>query len=186
MRKQKLHHFCNRSSPDDESTRDTYNYGQYINQFPPNTIKAIRPYEWIQKKICRQKMSVMLNEICINKEMLPKYTYINIYIYIYIYIYMCMHPYIYAYINWYAYHYHHHVVLLAQISLTLSHLTSFPYRSSPHAVPQSYIPYPHIAAVCMFEQVILLLLSHMWWSIEAHHLWACLCFSSSVLHVWFF
>ena len=59
-----------------ESTRDTYNYGQYINQFPPNTIKAIREYERIQKKICRQKMSIIFNEICI---------YIRIYIYIYIY-----------------------------------------------------------------------------------------------------
>ena len=65
-----------------ESTRDTYNYGQYINQFPPDTIKAIREYEQIQKKICRQKMSIMFNEICINEEMLPKYTYIYIYIYI--------------------------------------------------------------------------------------------------------
>ena len=36
-----------------ESTRDSYNYGQYINQFPPNTIKAIREYGRIQKKICR-------------------------------------------------------------------------------------------------------------------------------------
>ena len=65
-----------------ESTRDTYNYGQYINQSLPNTIKAIRQYERIQKKICRQKMSIMLDEICINEEMLPKYTYIYIYIYI--------------------------------------------------------------------------------------------------------
>ena len=28
-----------------ESTRDTYNYGQYINQFTPNTIKVIREFE---------------------------------------------------------------------------------------------------------------------------------------------
>ena len=55
-----------------ESTRDTYNYGQYLNQFPPNTIKVIREFERIQKKICRHKMSIMFNEICI-------------YIYIYIY-----------------------------------------------------------------------------------------------------
>ena len=55
-----------------ESTRDTYNYGQYLNQFPPNTIKVIREFERIQKKICRHKMSIMLNEMCI-------------YIYIYIY-----------------------------------------------------------------------------------------------------
>ena len=40
------------------------------------TIKAIREYERIQKKICRQKMSIMFNEICI-------------YIYIYIYISSC-------------------------------------------------------------------------------------------------
>ena len=55
-----------------ESTRDTYSYGQYINQFPPNTIKVIREFERIQKKICRHKMSNVFNEICI-------------YIYIYIY-----------------------------------------------------------------------------------------------------
>ena len=64
-----------------ESTRDTYNYGQYLNQFPPNTIKVIREFKRIQKKICRHKMSIMFNEICINEEMLPKYTYIYIYIY---------------------------------------------------------------------------------------------------------
>ena len=67
-----------------ESTRDTYNYGQYINQFPLNTIKVIREFERTQKKICSHKMSIMFNEICINEEMLPKYTYI------YIYIYMCV------------------------------------------------------------------------------------------------
>ena len=44
-----------------ESTRDTYNYGQYLNQFPPNTIKVIREFERIQKKICRHKMSIMFN-----------------------------------------------------------------------------------------------------------------------------
>ena len=67
-----------------ESTWDIHNYGKYINQFPPNTIKAIRQYERINKKICRQKMSIIFNEICNNEEILP------IYIYIYIYIYICM------------------------------------------------------------------------------------------------
>ena len=61
-----------------ESTRDTYNYGQYINQFPPNTIKVIQEFERIQKKICWHKMSIMFNEICINEEMLPKYTYFKL------------------------------------------------------------------------------------------------------------
>ena len=65
----------------EESTWDIYNYRKYINQFPPNTIKAIRQYERINKKICRQKMSIMFNEICINEEMLPKYTYKYMYIY---------------------------------------------------------------------------------------------------------
>ena len=66
-----------------ESTRDTYNDRQYINQFTLNTIKVKREFERIQKKICRHKMSIMFNEICINEEMLPKYTHIYIYIYIY-------------------------------------------------------------------------------------------------------
>ena len=43
---------------------------------PPNTIKVIREFERIQKKIYRQKMSIMFN--------------IYIYIYIYIYKYMKM------------------------------------------------------------------------------------------------
>ena len=60
-----------------------------------------------------------------------------------------------------------------------------PYRSSPPAGLQGYIPYPYIAAVCMFELVVLLLLGHMWRSIGVHHLWARPCFSSMVLHVWF-
>ena len=74
---QKLHHFCNRSSPDDGPRLSRkyvgyiYNYGKYINQFLLNTIKSIQQYERINKKIC-----MMFNEICINEEMLPKYTYI--------------------------------------------------------------------------------------------------------------
>ena len=62
-----------------ECTRDTPNFGQYINQFLSNTIKAIRQYERIQKKMCRQKMSIMFNKICINEEMQLIYIYIYIY-----------------------------------------------------------------------------------------------------------
>ena len=77
MQKQKFHHFLIDPPPDDgpksaESTRDTYNYGKYLNQFLSNTIKAIQQYEWINKKICRQKISIMFNEICV-----------DVYIYIY-------------------------------------------------------------------------------------------------------
>ena len=75
------YYFLPNFGPSSESTRDTYHYGQYVNQFPQNTIKVIREFERIQKKICRHKMSIMFNEICINEEMLPKYTYICIYIY---------------------------------------------------------------------------------------------------------
>ena len=64
-------------------------------------------------------------------------------------------------------------------------LTTSPYRSSLLAGPQGYIPYPHRAAVCRFELVVLLLLGHMRGSIGDRHLWARTCFSSSVLHAWF-
>ena len=40
-----------------ESTWEIKNYGKYINITMPNTIKSIRQYERINKKICRQKMS---------------------------------------------------------------------------------------------------------------------------------
>ena len=51
-------------------------------------------------------------------------------------------------------------------------LATSPYRSSPLAGLQGYISYPHIAAVCMFELVVLHLLGHMWGSKGVHHLWA--------------
>ena len=80
-------------------------------------------------------------------------------------------------------HHHHHVMLLAWISWPC--LVTFPYHSSPLACLLDYIPYLHIAAVCMFLLVVLLLLGHMWGSIGVHHLWAHPCSSSSVLHAWF-
>ena len=48
-------------------------------------------------------------------------------------------------------------------------LATSPYHSSLLAGLQGYITYPHIAAVCMFELVIVLLLGHMWGSIGVHH-----------------
>ena len=64
-------------------------------------------------------------------------------------------------------------------------LATSPYHSLLLAGLQGYIPYPHIAAVCMFELVVLLLLGHMRGSIGVHNWWVHPCFSSSVLHVWF-
>ena len=52
-------------------------------------------------------------------------------------------------------HHHHHVVPLAWIVPDpLSPLLPI-VESSPWAGLQGYIPYPHIAAVCMFELVVL-------------------------------
>ena len=48
-------------------------------------------------------------------------------------------------------------------------IATSPYRSSRPAGLQGYILYPHIAAVCMLELVVLLLLCHMWGSIGVHH-----------------
>ena len=55
-----------------------------------------------------------------------------------------------------------------QHEYTLPSLATSPYRSSPLAGLQGYIPYPLTAAVCMFELAVLLLLGHMWGSIEVH------------------
>ena len=63
-------------------------------------------------------------------------------------------------------------------------LATSPYHSSPPAGLLGYILCPHIAAVCMFGLVVLLLLGHMWGSIGVHHLRARPCFSSSVRRVW--
>ena len=64
-------------------------------------------------------------------------------------------------------------------------LATSPFRSSPLAGLQGHIPYPHIAAGCMFELVIVLLPGHIWGCLGLHHLRACPCFSSSDLNVWF-
>ena len=58
-------------------------------------------------------------------------------------------------------------------------LATSPYHSSLLAGLQGYIPYPHMAAVCMFELVVLLLLGHMRGSIGVHHWWVRPCFCSS-------
>ena len=63
-------------------------------------------------------------------------------------------------------------------------LATPPYSSSLPIGPQGYTSYSHIAAVCRFKLIALLLLGHVKGSIGIHHLWARPYFSSSVLHVW--
>ena len=57
-------------------------YGSFINQFPSDTTKSIWQLERTYTKICRQNISILFNEKCINEEMLLIYIYIYIYIYI--------------------------------------------------------------------------------------------------------
>ena len=61
-------------------------------------------------------------------------------------------------------------------------LATSPYRSLPLAGLQGYILYPHIAAVCMFELVVLLLLGHMW---GVHRSTSLMSSSLLLQHVWF-
>ena len=61
-----------------ESTWEITNYETFINQFLSNIIRSIQQFVRINKRICRQKMSIMFNQICINQEILPKYIYIYI------------------------------------------------------------------------------------------------------------
>ena len=65
-----------------ESTWEIINYGRFINQFPPDIIKSIWQLKRINKKLCRQKLSIMFNQICISEEMLP--IYIDIYVCMYV------------------------------------------------------------------------------------------------------
>ena len=62
-----------------DSTRVTISYGSFINQFLSDTVKSIWQLERTYTKIYRQKMSILCKEICINKEMLPKYTHTHTY-----------------------------------------------------------------------------------------------------------
>ena len=73
-------------------------------------------------------------------------------------------------------YYHHHVMPQARISLTSSHHFSLSFIAS--GMSQGCNPYTHIAAVCMFELVLLLLNGHMRRLIGVHPLWACSSFSS--------
>ena len=55
--------------------REPINYGRFINQFPPDTIKFMPWLDKINTKMCRQRMSILFNQKCINEKMLPNYTH---------------------------------------------------------------------------------------------------------------
>ena len=58
-----------------ESTWKPVKYEISIKQFQPDIITSIRRFERIEIKTCRQRMSIIFNQTCLNKEMLPKYKY---------------------------------------------------------------------------------------------------------------
>ena len=64
-----------------KNTMEQTDYGMFINQFRLDIITLIRQHEMINTKICRQKMYILFNQICLNEEIFPKYTHI----------YVCMH-----------------------------------------------------------------------------------------------
>ena len=145
----------------------------------------------IWHKITQPTNQPARNKICLKEEMLA----IHIYIYIYIYVCVCVCVCVYVCVCVRAcvcvcadddpnyHHHHHHIMPQARISQTLSRYFSPSFIASGRY--QGHIPYPDIAAECMFGLVVLLLPGHMWQSIGVHHLWTCLCVFSSVLHVWF-
>ena len=49
-----------------ESDWVTISYRSFINQIPLDTIKSMRQLERTYTKTCRQNMSILFNEICIN------------------------------------------------------------------------------------------------------------------------
>ena len=65
-------------------------------------------------------------------------------------------------------------------------LATFPYRSSPPAGLLGYILCPHIAAVCKFGLVVLLLLGHMWGSIVVRHFFSFFRFYSPPIFLFIF
>ena len=85
-----------------QSTWEPVKYGKFVSQFLLDIKTTIQQFERIETKICRQRLSVIFNQICLNEEMPPKYTLTHTHTYIYIYIYIwlcvCVCAYIYIYI----------------------------------------------------------------------------------------
>ena len=110
------------------------------------------------------------------------YTHTHTHIYIYIYIYILLYLYIVfnsidsAYVN-----------SSSSLSSCRAASTNIPGPLSPllpilQRLSKVFMATSHIAAICMFELVVLLLFGHMWGSIGVHHLWARYVFCLSTGH----
>ena len=73
-----------------ESNWEPVKYGKFVNQFQPDIKTTIWRFERIEMKICRQTLSVILDQMCLNEEMLPKSTLSHTHTHTHIYIYC--HP----------------------------------------------------------------------------------------------
>ena len=60
-----------------KSTKAPINYGIFIDQFRPDIITEIRQLERINTKISKHELSIFFNQICINEEIVPNYTYFH-------------------------------------------------------------------------------------------------------------
>ena len=80
----------------------------------------------------------------------------------------------------YHHHHHHHVMPLARISLTLSRHFSLSFIASGRS---SELHPVSSHSCCMYVRAGRPAFAQPY--VGVHHLWACTCFSSSVLHVWF-
>ena len=69
-------------------------FDKFIQQFQPKIKTLIRKLERIFKRLCRQNVSLLFNQTCLNERLQPNYTHTHTHththIYIYIYIYMCV------------------------------------------------------------------------------------------------
>ena len=63
-------------------------YSYVVWKFLDDSLKAkFRSLEKVEKKIIETRLYLEFNQICLNENLLPVYTYINICMYVYIYIY---------------------------------------------------------------------------------------------------
>ena len=59
-------------------------FGKFIHQFQLEIKTLIRKPERILIELYRQNVSLLFNETCLNKQLLPKYTHTHTHTYIYI------------------------------------------------------------------------------------------------------
>ena len=62
----------------ERSKRTQDNFSKFTHQFRPEAKTLIRKLERILIKLCRQNVSLLFNQTCLNERLLSKYTYFKI------------------------------------------------------------------------------------------------------------